>query len=529
MKMNKLLVIAGLCTASLTTITSCKKESFDEVYRDPSKVTSSSVERQFSGLQYTFRELVVPTYRNYFVTLAPTIHRYIQVIGWANSENQLNPGAAAITDRWERYYQGLAQFRELEKIYATLPETEKNDKKIFMIAAKIFFFDQTQQHVDIHGSVPWSEAGKLSSNGGDYSISYPKYDKAEDIYSTMLDELKAISTELNSITIPTASATSFKNQDLINSGSIDLWKKYCNSLRLRMLTRVSEAPSFTARATQEINEIISNSTTYPIVLTNNDNIQVDIFNNASDIHSRDFLDALESWNNNIAGKKMIDHMVSNADPRLPFMFEPGAGAAGVFTGLDQSLNSADQSAAIAGTQANPSKIAIYNRSTYSRNQNFPGVLVTASEVQYLLAENKSKSGDNAGAKTHFENGIKESIDFLQRLRAVSNNSLVAAPPAPTTAEVNNYITKIGWGGNIIEKIAHQKWLHFNIIQPTQNWAEVRRLDFPTFTFRVESSDIQKTAPLKWYLPQSEQAFNLENYNTIKDQDNINTKLFWDIR
>src|SRR5690606_20305926 len=116
MKMNKLLVIAGLCTASLTAITSCKKESFDEVYRDPSKVTSSSVERQFSGLQYTFRELVVPTYRNYFVTLAPTIHRYIQVIGWANRENQLNPGAAAITDRWERYYQGLAQFRELEKI-----------------------------------------------------------------------------------------------------------------------------------------------------------------------------------------------------------------------------------------------------------------------------------------------------------------------------------------------------------------------------------------------------------------------------
>src|SRR5690606_39459647 len=127
MKMNKLLVIAGLCTASLTAITSCKKKSFDEVYRDPSKVTSSSVERQFSGLQYTFRELVVPTYRNYFVTLAPTIHRYIQVIGWANSENQLNPGAAAITDRWERYYQGLAQFRELEKIYATLPETRSEE------------------------------------------------------------------------------------------------------------------------------------------------------------------------------------------------------------------------------------------------------------------------------------------------------------------------------------------------------------------------------------------------------------------
>ncbi|SJN30321.1 SusD/RagB family nutrient-binding outer membrane lipoprotein [Sphingobacterium faecium] len=528
MKINNFFVIAGLCTASLTTITSCKKESFDDVYRDPSKVTSTSVEKQFSGLQYTFRELTIPTYRNYFVTLAPTIHRYTQIIGWANSENQLNPGAAAITDRWEKYYQGLAQFRELEKIYNAAPELEKADKKIFFLAAKIFFYDQTQQQVDLHGDIPWSEAGRLSTNGGDYTVSYPKYDAAEDIYKTMLDDLKAISTDLNSLTIPTAVVNSFKTQDLINSGSLDLWKKYCNSLRLRMLTRVNKSSSFASRSNQEIAEIINNPTTNPIVLKNDDNIQVDIFNNASDIHSRDFLDALESWNNNIASKKMIDHMVSNGDPRLPFMFEPGAGANGVFIGLDQSLPSANQTTLISGTPANPSTIAIYNRSTYSRNQNFPGILFTASEVQYLIAEFKNNSGNTAGAKENFETGIKESIDLQKRLRAISNNSLVAAAPAPSDLEIQNYITKIGWGTNNIQLIATQKWLHFNIIQSTQNWAEVRRLDYPTFTFRVESSDLQKTVPVKWFLPQSEQAYNLANYNTVKDKDNVNTKIFWDV-
>lgn len=528
MTINKLLVLVGLCTASLTTITSCKQESFDEVYRDPSKVTSASIERQFSGLQFTFRELVIPTYRNYFVTLAPTIHRYIQVIGWSNGENQLNPGAAAITDRWERYYSGLAQFRELEKIYNAAPDLEKNEKKIFLLAAKIFFYDQTQQHIDLQGSVPWSEAGKLSFNGGDYTISYPKYDKDEDIYTIMLNELKEISTELNSLVIPTTTESSFKTQDLINTGSLDLWKKYCNSLRLRMLTRVSGAPAFSSRATQEINEILNNSSTYPLVLANSDNIQIDIFNNGSDIHSRDFLDAIESWNNNIASKKMIDHMVSNLDPRLPFMFEPGAGASGVYIGLDQSLPSGEQTTAIAGTPASPSKIAIYNRSTYSRNQNFPGILITASEVHYLIAENKLKSGQTADAKISFEQGIKESIDLQQSLRTISNNTLVPAAPAVTPNQITDYINSIGWGSNNIQLIATQKWLHFNIIQPTQNWAEVRRLDYPTFAFRVESSDIQKTSPFKWYLPQSEQAYNLENYNTVKDQDDVNIKLFWDV-
>lgn len=528
MKINKLLVIIGICSSSLLTITSCKQESFDEVYRNPSKVTTTSVEKQFSGIQYTYRELVIPTYRNYFVTLAPTINRYIQLVGWVNAENQLNPGAAAIADRWDRYYQGLAQYKELVKIYNALPENEKTEKKIFLLAAKIFFYDQTQQHVDLHGSVPWSKAGELSTNGGDYLNSYAKYDKAEEIYTAMLDDLKTISSELNTININSATATAFKTQDLVNSGSIDLWKKYCNSLRLRMLTRISAASAFTARANQEINEIVNNPTNYPLVLENKDNIKIDIYNVGSDINAKGFQDALESWNNNIAGKKMIDHMVTNSDPRLPFIFEPGAGAAGVFIGLDQALPSATQTSLINGTAADPSKIAIYNRSTYSRNQNFPGILITASEVQYLLAENKLKSGNTTGAKANFESGIKESIGLQVTLRAISNNSLVAAPAAPSQTAINNYISNIGWGTNNLQLIAMQKWLHFNIIQPTENWAEIRRLNFPTFTFVVQASDIQKTAPVKWFLPQSEQAYNLENYKLVKDQDNANTKLFWDV-
>ncbi len=529
MKITKYFVLTALSAASLTTITSCKKTSFDELYRDPSKVTEASIDRQFTGIIYGYRELVVPTYRNYFVTLSPTIHRYIQTFGWQNSEDQLTPGAAAITDRWERYYQGLAQFREFEKVYNAAPESEKNDKKIFYLAAKIFFYDMTQQEVDLHGDIPWSQAGKLSTNGGDYTISYPKYDKAIDIYTTMLDDLKSISTELNKVTVPAAIATSFKTQDLINSGSVDLWKKYCNSLRLRMLTRVSQVSTFTTRVSQELAEITSNASTYPLVLQNSDNIQIDIFNVGSDINSKGLEDALESWNNNIAGKVMIDFMVSKADPRLPYMFEPGRGAAAnEFIGLDQSLPGATQGTLIAGTTANPSKIAIYNRSTYSKNQNFPGIIITASEVNFLLAEYQSRAGKNTDAKTNFENGIKSSIDLQKRIRAVSNNNLVAAPTAPTDASINQYIANIGWGTNNLQLIAMQKWLHFNIIQSVENWAEVRRLNYPVLDFRIAASDKQQTVPVKWNLPQSEQAYNLDNYNTVKDQDNVNTKLFWDV-
>ncbi|MDQ1152347.1 hypothetical protein QE382_004331 [Sphingobacterium zeae] len=524
MKINKYFVIAGLCTASLASVTSCKKTSFDELYRDPSKVTETTIEKQFTGILYTYRELVIPTYRNYFVTLAPTIHRYIQTIGWQNSDEQLTPGAAAITDRWERYYQGLAQFREFEKVYNASSESEKKDKKIFYLAAKIFFYDMTQQQVDLHGDIPWSDAGKLSTNGGDYRISYPKYDKATDIYTAMLDDLKSISSELNNISVGAGILTGFKNQDLINSGSIDLWKKYCNSLRLRMLTRVGQTQAFSSRSNQEIADIINNST---LVLDNKDNIQVDIFDIATDINSKGFRDALEG-NNNIAGKVMIDDMVTKADPRLPYMFEPGGGANGKYIGLDPSLPSASQAELLINTTANPSKIATYNRSTYSRNQTFPGILMTASEVKFLISEFKSRTGNDADAKASFEEGIKLSIAMQQNLRTKSNNDEVAAPSAPTTEQINKYITNVGWSGNKIQLIAMQKWLHFNIIQSVENWSELRRLDYPILSFRVAPSDRQKTVPVRWNIAQSELSNNSTNYSAVKDQDNVNNKLFWDV-
>ncbi|HBW80451.1 MAG TPA: SusD/RagB family nutrient-binding outer membrane lipoprotein, partial [Sphingobacterium sp.] len=116
-----------------------------------------------------------------------------------------------------------------------------------------------------------------------------------------------------------------------------------------MLTRVSAASTFRARANQELADIVGNQSTYPLTLTNADNIDISVFNSGSDSNARGFRDGLESWNANIAGKVMVDNMVSKADPRLPFIFEPGQGANGAYIGLDQSLTSAEQTALISGT------------------------------------------------------------------------------------------------------------------------------------------------------------------------------------
>ncbi len=526
--MKRYFLTMGLCVASLVYTSSCKKSSFSEFYRDPSKVTEITVERQFTGMVYSYRQLIVPDYRNLFVTLRPTIFRYLHIAGWINEQNQLLPGGAAIEDRWTRYYEGLAQYRELETLYNQSVDAEKEEKRIFFLAAKILFYDQTQQTVDLHGDIPWSKAGMLSTNNSDYQASYPAYDKAEDIYTAMLDDLKTISTELNSLSVNETILQKFAAQDLIDNGDIELWKKYCNSLRLRMLTRVSESPTFASRATQELDEIINNQSTYPLIITNDENAQIDIFNlDDNSIQTKGIRDAFEAsgWYANLSSKVMIDHMLENGDPRLPFIFETGEHADGKFKGLDQSLaTSAQSDLARGGT------ISIFNRSTISRNQYFPGVLFSATETNLLLAEYYSKNGNSGLAKTAFENSVKESVDLYREIRSRSNDNTVPAATEPTQSQINTYLANLNWDGasNKIQLIATQKWIHFNIIQTVQAWSEVRRFDFPQFSFVVQNSDIQKTVPVKFTLPPSEPVYNATNYQAVKAQDDVNIKLFWDI-
>jgi hypothetical protein len=529
-----------IAALALLGFNSCTKSDFSDTYADPSKVAVTTVDKQFSGFITSYiwgnsdkgqHGYVVPTYWDYFVVLRTTMLHYTQAVGWENGDNQYVPGAASITDRWNDYYYTLSQYRELETIYGKLSTAEQTELRFYMILATIFLYDQTQKIVDLHGNIPWTEAGKLSANRNDYKGALAKYDDAATIYTKMLDDLKGFSTELNSITIRAELVAKFKTQDLVNRGDLTLWKKYCNSLRLRMLTRVSGVASFQSRVNTEIAQILAAPATYPIVLTNDDNVKVSVFDFGTDITAKGFRDGLESSAGNTAGKVMIDHMKANGDPRLRALFEPGANAAGAYTGLDQTLNRSTQNALIAG-----GTLAIYNRSTVSRNQYFPGMIMTAAEVNFLLAEYYLKAANDAAAKTAYETGIAKSIEYYYWLRTFSKDNTSPALVPTNATEVNNYIASAGVNWNNaattpdkLKLIATQKWLHYSVVQPVESWAENRRLDAPVFSFETDNSSNQKQPPVRWVYPSAEQTFNPTNYEAVKANDKLTVKLFWDIQ
>lgn len=525
----------------------CTKKQFADAYTDPSKLSETTIDRQFAGVLTSNLNYTMYHYWDYFVVYQNTVIPWSQTAVTLNTNGRYIPGAAAISDFWGTYYKLVAQYKDLVKIYNGMSTTDQQANRIYMIAATIFYYDYTQKAVDMWGDIPWSGAGLLGSVGGDFqaATASAKYDDAATIYTKMLDDLKGFSDELNTISVPAGVATSLKTQDFLNHGDITKWKRYNNSLRLRLLTRVSGVTSFQSRSNSEIASIAGNPTSYPVVSTYTDNIMIKVvsmqnpspndvtgINNGTNTgNSSDFYTGLIGWGQaDRANKGMIDLMNANSDPRLRAMFEPGDSANGVYKGLDPMLTSTDQS-----TILNGGTIARYNRSTLSQNNYLPGVLINAAEVHFLLAEYYLKAGNDANAKTEYESGVTQSINYYFWLRTLSN-STVSGPLAPLSpSEITAYLASPGvsWAGAAtatekLNRIATQKWINYSVLQPQEAWAELRRLKLPALTF-VPDNGTQKLPPNRWLYPTNELTYNPANYQAVQSKDNLTTKIFWDVK
>lgn len=528
--MRKLLYIS-LTTAAVF-FSSCSKEDFAEAYSDPSKVPTTIVPRQFTGFMRINFEDVIPSYWNYFTVLRSTSLTYTQGHGFTNTSGRYVSGAATVY-RWDRFYKFITQYRELEKVMASLSSAEQARNRIYMIASTIYLYDHTSKMIDNFGDIPFSEAGKISLTGGNYAAASAKYDNQTELYTLMLDQLKAFSAELNSITVPQDIATDFKTQDLINKGDMTSWKNYCNSLRLKLLNRVSAVPAFAARANTEMAAIIAGG---QLVDENTENIAFRVYTQDTDLDTSGFHDAMEGGND-LAPKAMIDHMNANNDPRKPWLFEKGSHivnnvviVAPTYEGLDPALASGAQDQLITD-----GKIAIYNRSVISRNDWLPGTLINAAEVNLILAEYYVRMGNAGTAKNHFEKAIRQSVEYYVRLGDKADDLTWKPTTEPTTAEIDAYIAAINFAGAItpadqLKLIAFQKYIHYNVMQADESWAEQRRLKLPDLPFREdETSSVRKTPPTRWTYPTSESVYNTVNYNAVKANDNLSTKIFWDIK
>lgn len=507
-----LIIAGGLLVAG------CKKSDFDSNYYNPESSVTATVPTLYSGL--FLNEKVIPRYWNLFTFQIPMMGMYSQTSGYTQSNKVYEQAVNYTKDRWDYYYTNtIARFRELETFYGKLQsDAEKEGFKLFLETGRIFLYDQTAQIIDMWGDIPFSTAGQLNVQG---TIVLASYDNAEETYNFMLTDLKRISDYLATVTPDPFYQNQLNSYDFVNKGSLTKWRKYCNSLILRLAMRMSNKNETAAKTA--IQAVLGNSTQYPVVDNNSENILIVPNGITSNLVVKN--DIRNGFGvNPFAPGKMVDTiMAPSADPRLPIMFTPNKN--GEYHGVPNSWNA---TRVADSTTAN--YFSRYDSCTFTENNLLPGIIFTAAEVSFLKAEAYERWGGGT-AKTAYENGIKQSIQFYAGLNSVSDFTR-GKESMPSDAAINTYLGKplVAYGTNNLEKIATQKWIDFNVLQGQQAWAEWRRTKFPKLSFPPDpSSTLSPNVPNRLLYPSTEATLNSANYKEVSAKDNINTKVFWDVK
>lgn len=517
-------------------IVSCKKKLEDD-YLNPEYSTTASIGKLFTGMLVNRR--IQPTYWDYATFVTGVTAKYSQFIGVITDKQMYVPSVNYNGNRWADYYAGTGryqdvsggivnQYREMQKNFNKLTAVQQADQYIFMQVAKAIYYDQTAQMIDLWGDIPFSEAGSLSATN---TLAYGKFDDAASVYDTVIKGLKDLNTWFAGASLSTAAAASLKTQDIMLSGDLMMWRRYVNSVRLRLLMRISYVKETSAKA--EVTAMLNAPATYPLVDDNTQNILLRMKPTSFTSDLRTALTDGASSSGPYAGAFVLDTvMVANNDPRTDVFWDKGS-ANSSYKGLSAATNSSTQSSQIGAGQ-----ISTFDSATFIYNSNVPGVLATAAEVSFLKAEAYERWGLGTAA-TAYTNGINQSIAFYYSI----NQSKILWPGAPgswasltspTSTAIGNYIAgaNIAYTGSSAQKlakIATQNWLNFFVLQAGQAWAEVRRTNYPVLNFATDAG--YPTAPLppvRLLYPETETIYNAANYEAVKAKDTRTTKIFWDV-
>lgn len=347
--------------------------------------------------------------------------------------------------------------------------------------------------VDTYGDVPYTDAL-------DFSKPQPKYDDDAAIYADIINRLNTAIDQMDATAA--GYATGATSPDLINNGSMALWVKFANSLKLRLALTIADVDGAKAKTLAE-------QTAGKTLAANADNIDLAFttFPNSNPI----FEDLVRSGRKDfVASATLVDRMNALNDPRRDDFFKPLAGTGTptvppVYKG---------------GVNGNANAYASFSApGTKLESQTAPAVLMSYAQVKFMQADAASR-GFNVGtltAEEHYNAGVTASIQEW----------------GGTVAEATAYLAQPGVkysdaasGATPKEKIGVQEWIAlYN--QPVDAYREWRRLDSPKLTkANLARTDI----PFRLTYPIIEQNLNTTNYNAAASAiggDNVGTKVFWD--
>ena len=519
----------------------------------------------FTGVLQAGNTWMNPVYYRYY-TQSTTSGTFSGVIGNTNSRGRFRGASEGYFEtRWLNFYNQLTQFRLLEDTYNNLPASDQEDTKVFVLLGRSVMQAQLHEMLSLWGDIPYFGAGTLWKTG-DYADAKRKavYDDDVEVYRQILTDLKETGDYLASTTLTNSAQVFLNSQDFTAAaGSVDIWRRYVNSLRLRIALHLATNGDLTSVAQAAIKEILDNPSQYPVIETNaqnqgvNGDTQTDNFN-----YGKSIAQALAGRGEGSGSQAMLDAMNvpangipdENTDPRIAAIYD--CNPDGEYVAYNNALTES-QISGIADTKNKEyvergvapcnyycyiDSIAFAGYATYQGNANLNGIWINAAEVElskaeaYLMGYGVAKN--EAAAKTHFVKGVVLSEEYYWNMKTTSslyvagNDSYRAFRElvVPTTADFEAYANKI-WDGSQ-KVVATQLWLNFGYMNELEAWNVVRRTGFPTVKFARDTQNADyPTPPHRLPYPNDEISFNKDNYDAARainytETTGYYTKLFW---
>ncbi len=392
------------------------------------------------------------------------------------------------------YSNPLKQYQVLSQ----LDESTYGSYKGIGMIMKAFHY---QILVDLYGDIPYSEALLRGENPT------PVYDDASAIYNDLLVQLT------DAITVIKAAEESVENtppadDDLMFGGNMNEWIKFANSIKIRILTRLSDV-----RDASFINDQLAVIDAEGSGYINNDVeiqpgflVEVDKQNPYWDELGWGVDGTVTlSHDATIATQFVLDYLQGTNDPRLDLIYEqPETGHLGVNQGAsnnDQGLGPDFTSNIGPG---------------HLKSATMPSVVYTLSELYFNLAE-LALEGFGGNPETFYNSGVLASMDYLAPDSA--NNQQKVDLYLSQSVDNVNYANS----DNKLEAILTQKWISTNGITAEQSWFDYSRTGLPAFV-PVSEDATTDDRPVRLQYPASEVTGNTEN---IPAQPNAFTdKIFW---
>lgn len=304
--------------------------------------------------------------------------------GWGYAEDRYDISPYSLGNTWKLYYSTSGNNLQLAIQIAESSEPADNN---VAAQAKLLMAELIYECTMIYGDIPYSQAW-------DPEYAYPEFDPQEDILNGLIEDIDLALAQMDS-----EDPRAIIEGDYFYHGDLDKWKKFANSMKLRIyMTMYDQDPSVASAIADLLDQDLISSAEddfkFPFFDTpQNENIKFKLLDK--------YANGANLWM--FANSNVFDFMEAYNDPRIPVYFDEGPDAApGEFKAVETA------------TEADATTSTI---SLYLYRADAPEVIYSYSELLFFLAEIYTRGigvpVDLSTAATYFEQAVEEAMLFYE--------------------------------------------------------------------------------------------------------------------